>query len=46
MDDVRERFAKMGVEPIGTTPDQLTVRMRDELEKWGKVIRAAKIKVD
>ena len=46
MTDVRERLTAMGVEPIGTTPEQLAALMRSELEKWTKVIRAAKIQLD
>ncbi|MBI3374879.1 MAG: tripartite tricarboxylate transporter substrate binding protein [Betaproteobacteria bacterium] len=44
--EIRARFAAMGVEPIGTTPEQLTAIMHSDLEKWTKVIRAADIKVD
>ena len=44
--DVRERLAGQGVESIGTTPAQLDVIMRFELEKWTKVIRAANIQPD
>jgi tripartite-type tricarboxylate transporter receptor subunit TctC len=46
MADVRERLSATGVEPIGTTPDQLASIMRADLEKWTGVIRAAKIKPD
>ena len=46
MADMRERLAATGVEPIGTTPEQLAAIMRSEMEKWTKVIRAAKIKLD
>ncbi len=46
MADVRERFSAIGVEPIGTTPEQLAAIMRAEMEKWTKVIRAAQIKMD
>ncbi|OFZ83725.1 MAG: hypothetical protein A2W21_12020 [Betaproteobacteria bacterium RBG_16_66_20] len=44
--EVRARFAAMGVDPIGTSPDQLAAIMHADLEKWTKVIRAANIKVD
>ena len=46
MADVRERLTAMGVDPIGSTPEQLAALMRSELEKWTKVIRAANIKLD
>lgn len=46
MADVRERLAVMGVEPIGTTPEQLAAIMRADMDKWTRVIRAANIKLD
>ena len=44
--EVRSRFTAMGVDPIGTTPEQLALIMQSDLEKWTKVIRAANIKPD
>ena len=46
MSDVRARFAAMGVDSIGTTPEELTAIMQSDLEKWTRVIRAANIKPD
>jgi tripartite-type tricarboxylate transporter receptor subunit TctC len=42
--DVRERFAAMGVEPVGSTPAQFVERIRHDSAKWAEVIRAANIK--
>jgi tripartite-type tricarboxylate transporter receptor subunit TctC len=42
--DVRERFAGLGVEPSGISPEELGVVMRDETERWTSVIKAAGIK--
>ena len=44
--DIRTRFAELGIDPIGTTPEQLAAVMQADLEKWAKVIRAANIKPD
>jgi tripartite-type tricarboxylate transporter receptor subunit TctC len=38
---VRELFGKGGVEPMGSTPDQLGEHMVKEIEKWRRVIKAA-----
>lgn len=46
MADVRARLAAQGVEPVGTTPEQLLAIMNADLEKWTRVIRAANIKPD
>ena len=46
MADVRARLTATGLEPIGTTPEQLATIMRSDLEKWTRVIHAANIKPD
>jgi tripartite-type tricarboxylate transporter receptor subunit TctC len=40
------RLADLGVEPMRMTPGQFAKFIADESEKWGKVIRAANIKVE
>jgi tripartite-type tricarboxylate transporter receptor subunit TctC len=42
--DVKERFATLGLDPVGGTPGDFSRQMRAEGEKWEKVIRAANIK--
>ena len=44
MPDVRARLAALGFEPIGSTPRAFAERIRWEIDKWAKVIRAAGIK--
>jgi tripartite-type tricarboxylate transporter receptor subunit TctC len=44
MPDVRARLLALGFEPIGSTPKQFAQRIRSEIDKWAKVIRAAGIK--
>ena len=43
--DVRERLSALGFEPIASTPGEFADRIRWEIDKWAKVIRAANIKV-
>ena len=45
-DDLKARFAKMGIEALGSTPEQLSEVMQAELIKWSAVIRNANIKPD
>jgi len=45
-DDLRARFAKMGIEALGSTPEQLSEVMQADLVKWSAVIRNANIKPD
>jgi len=43
MPDVRERLATLGFEPIGSTPEEFAVRIKSEIAKWAKIVRAANI---
>jgi tripartite-type tricarboxylate transporter receptor subunit TctC len=42
--DFKEKLAALGFEPVGTTPEECAALFKSEIEKWGKVIRAAGIK--
>ncbi len=42
--EARAAFAKVGVEPRGTTPAEAADFVRAENEKWGRVVRGAKLK--
>jgi tripartite-type tricarboxylate transporter receptor subunit TctC len=44
--EVATRFAAAGVEPLTSTPEEFAKIIRDEIPKWTKVARAAKIRVD
>ena len=44
--DVKERFAQLGFDVVANTPDQFAAQIKTEIEKWAKVIRDAKIKVE
>jgi tripartite-type tricarboxylate transporter receptor subunit TctC len=39
-------LAREGAVPKGSTPEALAATMRDEIAKWGKVIKSAGIKLD
>ena len=44
--DVAERAATLGLDLLGTTPDQFAAFQRAEIVKWGKVIQTANIRVE
>jgi len=46
MEDFRARMTSLGIEIAGGTPESLQAEYADELAKWGKVIRDAKLKFD
>jgi tripartite-type tricarboxylate transporter receptor subunit TctC len=43
---VKERLAKLGASPLGSTPQQFEDRIRAEYEKWGPIIKAAGIRAE
>ena len=44
--DVRERFAALGIETVGSTPEEALARIQRESARYEKVIRAANIRAD
>jgi tripartite-type tricarboxylate transporter receptor subunit TctC len=45
-EDVKKRFAAMGVEPVGGPPEAFARHIRAESEKWGRLVKAANIRLD
>jgi tripartite-type tricarboxylate transporter receptor subunit TctC len=41
--ELKQRYASQGMDPIPSSPEALSARLKSEIEKWGKVVRAAKI---
>ncbi len=44
--EVKERLAALGFRPVANTPDEFAVRIKLEIEKWGKVVRDANLKIE
>jgi tripartite-type tricarboxylate transporter receptor subunit TctC len=45
-DSVKERLAKLGATPIGSSPAQFDAKIHADYDKWGPVIKAAGIKAE
>ncbi len=43
-DEVVAAFKAQGIDPIGSTPEEFSVYVKAEIEKWGKVVTAAGVK--
>src|SRR5918994_1133039 len=44
--DLRDKLAAQGIEIVGGTPESVQAELLDEIAKWGRVIAAAKIKLE
>jgi tripartite-type tricarboxylate transporter receptor subunit TctC len=44
--EVRERLMALGFRPVANTPDEFAARIKLEIEKWGKVVRDANLKIE
>jgi tripartite-type tricarboxylate transporter receptor subunit TctC len=44
--DLRDKLVQMGIDPVGSTPDQLAQFLGDEIAKWAKVINTAGVKAE
>lgn len=44
--DVAASLALQGMDPAPSTPEALTAFIKEEIDKWGKIIRAGKFTAD
>lgn len=43
---IREKLEELGVTPVGSRPEELARYLKAEMDKWGAIIRDAKITLD
>jgi tripartite-type tricarboxylate transporter receptor subunit TctC len=39
--DVREALLANGTDPVGSTPEEFARHLRNEIDKWAKVVQAS-----
>jgi tripartite-type tricarboxylate transporter receptor subunit TctC len=44
--ELRNRLAAEGAEVVGSSPEELGRTMRTDIEKYGKIVKAAKVRID
>ena len=42
----RERLAQIGMDPVGSTPEEFVSFLRTEIAKWSKVVKEANIRIE
>ena len=45
-DAVKERLAKFGASPIGSSPQEFDAKIHADYDKWGPIIKSAGIKAE
>jgi tripartite-type tricarboxylate transporter receptor subunit TctC len=43
---IAKRLIELNAEPVGNTPEEMAVFLKEEIERWGNVIRYAKVKAN
>lgn len=46
MPEVRQRLANEGADPVGSTPEEYDTYIREDIEKWIRVVQKAGIKIE
>jgi tripartite-type tricarboxylate transporter receptor subunit TctC len=44
--EIRERYATLGIEPVGNLPEEFGGQIRADLARWEKVVRQAGIRIE
>jgi tripartite-type tricarboxylate transporter receptor subunit TctC len=44
--EFQQRAAQLGLEPVGSSPEQYSAQIRQEIDKWAGVIKTAGIKIE
>ncbi|HEY7845715.1 MAG TPA: tripartite tricarboxylate transporter substrate binding protein [Bradyrhizobium sp.] len=44
--DVKARLAALGFKPVANTPEEFAARIKLEIEKWGKVVHDANLRIE
>jgi tripartite-type tricarboxylate transporter receptor subunit TctC len=44
--DVKERYAVLGNEPVGNTPDEYAAQIKADLAQWGEIVKKAGVRIE
>ena len=44
--DIIERFTVLGIEPEGNSPQEFALQIKDEIAKWGRIVKLANVPIE
>ncbi len=44
--DLRKRFEEIGMAPVGNSPEEFAKAIREETQRWGKIVRERKLQIN
>ncbi|HXM83374.1 MAG TPA: tripartite tricarboxylate transporter substrate binding protein [Burkholderiales bacterium] len=44
--DVAQRFQQLGIDPVGSTPEAYSAQIRNDYERYGRVVKVSGVKID
>lgn len=44
--DVRARYAVLGIDPVGNTPDEYAAQLKADLDAWSPVVKKANLRIE
>ena len=44
--EIKERLIALGLEPVASTPEEFSAKLKEDFATWSKVVRDANIKID
>jgi tripartite-type tricarboxylate transporter receptor subunit TctC len=44
--DVRERFINIGLDPVTMTPEETAAFIKQDIQRYGQIVRSANLKID
>jgi tripartite-type tricarboxylate transporter receptor subunit TctC len=44
--EIRSRYATLGIEPVGNTPEEFSGQIRADLARWEKVVKQANVRIE
>ena len=44
--EIRERLGNLGFRPVASTPEEFSARIKAEIDKWGKVVHDANLRIE